>query len=304
MKTVLITGAYGFVGSNTAKMFKNEGYRTIGIGRGCFKSNEQRLCGIDKWIEGNVQSDTLSLVDSNISLVVHCAGCSSVQKAIENPIAEFNSTVGSTISLIEYIKTHQSTAKIIYISSAAVYGKCKDTMIDEASDISPVSVYGLYKSNVEDILKFYSHKFCIPVTVIRFFSIYGVGLKKQLIWDACNKFYEGHSNISFHGTGNETRDWINIKDAVDLILFVSKHMGGYKIYNGGSGKRLKISHVLKMISQKFGNLEFNMTALTREGDPEHYWANIQRLEKLGWQTSISFEKGLNEYLNWYCLMKS
>lgn len=300
MKRILITGAYGFLGRHTAAIFKQQRCEVVGIGHGHWGFDKPGDYGIDEWIEADVDQVGLSYVTGRLDCVIHCAGGSSVGNSVEHPLREFQRTVGSTVYVLEFLRTKQPGAAIIYPSSAAVYGNQADAPISECNKIVPVSPYGFYKKIVEDLCESYARSFSVPAVIIRFFSIYGAGLQKQLLWDGCTKLCSGEKTVSFYGTGSETRDWLHVQDAAELICLLAKSPVGFEIFNGGSGKRMTVEEILSMLSGELGtSTEILMGNEDKPGDPRHYWADISRARQLGWAPRHKIEDGLREYAKWF-----
>jgi len=300
MKTVLITGAHGFLGRQTAKLFKAKGYRVIGIGHGGWGFVDPTDFGIDKWIEADVDFVTLSKIDDKVDCIVHCAGGSSVWYSCQYPLQDFNRTVNSTVNVLEYIRLHQPKSKLIYPSSAAVYGKKNNKPIKIQDSRKPVSPYGFHKKIAEDLCLSYSKNFDISVAIVRFFSIYGPGLQKQLLWDSCKKFSTLEGHVEFFGTGDETRDWIHVADAASLIYCMMQSEEKYEILNGGYGKATTIRDITSQLAVFFGeNIKIDFNRQSKEGDPKHYCADISDTIAIGWNTAVSIDKGLKEYVEWF-----
>ncbi len=301
MKRVLVTGAYGFLGRYTALLFKKKGYRVIGIGHGHWGFERPEKYGFDEWIAADVDQSGLSHVHGRIDSVVHCAGGSSVAASLTHPLREFQRTVGSTGAVLEFLRIKNPNAVLIYPSSVAVYGDQKDIALIEDCGAKPVSPYGFYKKIVEGLCESYSRNFEITVAIVRFFSIYGVGLQKQLLWDACCKLTADAEKAKFYGTGTETRDWLNVADAAELIFSLSEIItNGFEIYNGGSGRRLTVNEILTILSMELGSsVTFVMGGENKPGDPKHYWADIQKALKLGWSPQTDIKTGLREYVHWF-----
>ena len=114
------------------------------------------------------------------------------------------------------MRLYAKDSQLVIPSSAAVYGQKNEKSISVHDVLNPVSPYGNHKRICETLSKFYSNYYKLRISIIRLFSLYGPGLKKQLLWDACNKIYSGDQIYS--GTGLEKRDWIYIEDAINLIL--------------------------------------------------------------------------------------
>lgn len=300
MKKVLVTGAGGFLGRYSCLRFKEENFYVVGMGRGGWNGDDYKDFGIDEWVEKDICFDNLKKLDKHFDIILHCAGTSSVSVSSDNPLQSFEDTVGSSLAILEYIRLYNQNAKFIYPSSAAVYGLFKNEPIIEESLLNPISNYGLYKKIVEDLSRFYAENYGVKVGIIRFFSIYGDGMKKQIMWDACNKFKNNPNHVEFHGTGEETRDFVHVEDACDLIIKVFCDDKKFILVNGGSGESISLKYLLGIISKNFSeknNVKFNKKS--RAGDPKYYKANIKKATKLGWRPKEKIENGVHKYVTWF-----
>lgn len=300
MKKVLVTGGYGFLGRCVAAYFKAKGFYVSAIGHGHWGVERMEDYGIDQWITADVTLENLIKFDHDFFCIIHCAGGSSVGNSVVSPMAEFEKTVNSAINVLEYMRMYQPTAKLVIPSSAAVYGEKQDEPIKESASLVPVSPYGFYKKITEELCESYAKTFGLNVSVIRFFSIYGAGLKKQLLWDACMKLTGDTKQVTFFGTGRETRDWLHVEDAVGLMYFLTSNIEGYMVVNGGSGMRETVYSILLQIHETLrSRVDVVMDGSQKEGDPKHYWADIEKMQSLGWQPRKSIQQGLEEYVAWF-----
>jgi UDP-glucose 4-epimerase len=299
MKSVLITGAYGFLGRNVAKVFKKQGDYVAGIGHGKWDSDEFTQWGIDDWYETTITFEALLNIKDKFDIIVHCGGSGSVGYSWENPYQDFQRSVQSTLSILEYIRLQNVGCKFIYPSSPAVQGNLGYVQIEESMISIPVSPYGFHKKIAEEICLSYHNNFKIDIGIIRYFSIYGDGLQKQLLWDACKKIQNSDDAI-FFGTGNETRDWIHVADAASLMYVFSEQVKGFQVVNGGTGEGVTISKVLDQVRDYFNmSKEINFNGYVKEGDPLHFWADITKALALGWVPKIKLEEGLKSYVNYF-----
>ena len=300
MKNVLVTGAHGFLGRYIAKEFNSNGCKVIGIGHGTWDECEFRHYGLDRWIEADIDLNNLATLGCEFDVVIHCAGSASVGYSLENPGEDFRRTVDTTLSVLEYIRTLATNAKLIYPSSCAVYGQKTDEAIGEDAILNPFSPYGFHKRIAEELCLSYSNNFAINICVIRFFSVYGEGLRKQLLWDASKRICCAQGNAIFFGRGTETRDWIHAHDAARLAFRCAETTRGYAVINGAGGERKSIAEILGLLKTALGtgdSIIFN--GQTREGDPRYYHADITAASKLGWTPEIDIEIGINRYAKWY-----
>ena len=307
-KKVIVSGAYGFLGRYAARALNAAGYEVYALGHGGWPAEEYSKYGIFRWISSDITYESLCSLDlsGEVHALVHCGGGSSVAYSVEHPSLDYKKTVESALAALEYIRRENPSAKFIYPSSTAVYGVCPDEKISTGNRTNPLSPYGYNKAAAELMCESYNKNYSVSCSIIRFFSIYGEGLKKQLLWDACEKIVKcvpGEDAV-FYGTGGETRDWINAADAASLIVTAAGSAGGYEILNGGSGIKTTISESVSLLLaelEKYGitgrGVKFN--GMVKKGDPFYYWADISGALKLGWKPGIDFKTGVERYVRWY-----
>jgi UDP-glucose 4-epimerase len=301
VKTVLITGGYGFLGRAVARKLRTHGYRVVGLGRGRWGPDEALAHGFDSWFDASVSLSSLMTLQEDFDLVVHCGGNGSVGYSLEHPLQDFEKTVTGTMELLEYLRVTKSRARLVYPSSAGVYGAKDDAPIRVGDAMNPISPYGYHKRIVEELLESYARSFGIRVGIIRFFSIYGPGLTKQLLWDAGAKLRAATGGAAtFWGTGEETRDWISSEDAAELVLAVARSERDFLVVNGASGERTTVREVLEMLKQALDtNTEVRFNGTVREGDPRFYHADISEALALGWKPALPLKQGIEQYARWF-----
>jgi UDP-glucose 4-epimerase len=299
MKKVLVTGANGFLGRNLAFKFKSEGFHVTGIGHGKWYKEEFNRWGIDSWVESTITFEALINIKASFDVIVHCGGSGSVGFSNSNPYEDFQKSVQSTLSLLEYIRLQSPECKFIYPSSPSVQGDVGDLPIREDVISSPISPYGFNKKIAEELCMSYRNNYGLNIGIIRFFSIYGKGLRKQLLYDACKKMHLSQdSEIVFFGTGSETRDWINIEDATALILALANNLNGWDVINGASGIRVPIRDVIELIAKEFDKVDcIKFNGVVREGDPLYYWADMTHTFTYDWRPSISLNAGIKDFID-------
>ena len=304
-KTVLVTGGIGFLGRAVAHKYKQLGYRVVGIGRGHWVGDDLSDSGFDVWTDSNITMSSLLGLQESFDLIVHCGGSGSVGYSLTNPFDDFSKTVQGTINLLEFLRITESKALLVYPSSAGVYGAKNDSPIKESDALNPISPYGFHKRIAEDIIESYSKNYGIRAVIVRFFSIYGPGMNKQLLWDACIKLRNvGNEEVVFWGTGKETRDWIYIDDAVELINVATMSPLYFTLVNGGSGVRTTVYDTLNLLNTALGStakIIFNQTI--RPGDPIFYHANIKAIKSMGWKPNTSLQEGICSYVAWFQKLK-
>lgn len=298
-KQVIVTGAYGFLGRHVAKVFSDNGYTVIGLGHGTWIRSEWNQWGLSEWHPCDITMESLTTYVQQPDVIIHCAGSGSVGYSLTNPLQDYERTVSTTITLLEFLRLNSPKTSFIYPSSAAVYGIAEKLPLGESAPLNPISPYGVHKKIVEEICQSYATHFAIPVAIARFFSLYGLPLRKQLLWDSCKKIV--NNNFTFYGTGKEVRDWLYVTDAAELLFILSAHASiSAPIVNGGSGIGTPVSEIINRIIIKLdkpGIPQFSQQPKT--GDPTGYIADIQKVSGFGWKPEIPLETGIDEYVQWF-----
>jgi UDP-glucose 4-epimerase len=295
----LVTGAYGFLGRHVARALSMGGTYVIGIGHGSWEQKEWCSWGLSEWYKADVTLQSLNTYAGVADMVYHCAGSGSVAFSMSHPHLDWQRSVNSTIDVLEYIRISQPNASLVIPSSAGVYGVAACMPISTNAELKPVSPYGLGKKVVEEICCSYSRHFGVRTALVRLFSVYGVGIRKQLLWDACRKLTNG--DVRFSGTGMETRDWLHVEDAAELMILASKHAcDRCPIVNGGEGKAVSIHEVITLIASRLNSsLAPIFTGEVRDGDPTHYQADISDSIEWGWSPKYDRETEMRSYVDWF-----
>ncbi|QEO57203.1 NAD-dependent epimerase/dehydratase family protein [Francisella marina] len=299
MKKILITGAKGFLGSNVSKFFKERGYQTYGVGHGSLSIKESQSIGLDYWQSGDISIKAILEFKQLFDIIIHCGGSGSVGFSIENPYQDFKKTVDGTLEVLEYMRVYNPKAQLIYPSSPAVQGEHTNTPIKEDYVGKPASPYGYHKKIVEDLCQSYSEKYSLKISVVRLFSVYGNGLKKQLLWDAYNKIRYSSKEVEFWGTGEETRDFIHIEDVLIIFSKLLNISEQFIILNGGTGLKYTVRQVVEIVKNLVNpkiSIEFNRKV--NIGNPIYYCADITKLKEICSSPGIKFEYGIVGYIDW------
>ena len=269
-KIALVTGAYGIIGRYVALTLAPNNWTVIGIGHGEYKKEEQTAWGISTWHANDVTLKTLHSLNIQPNLIFHCAGSGAVGASFAEPHRDFHNTVITTSAVLEYLRLNCPEASLVYPSSAAVYGAAECLPMLETDRLQPVSPYGVHKKISEELIQEYAQIFDLKCSIVRLFSIYGEGVRKQLIWDACQRISANES--LFFGTGNETRDWLHVSDAAQLLIKAAAHAThDCPIVNGGAGIAVSIQDVLSVLFKLMGRHDLPLFCGTsRKGDPLHY----------------------------------
>lgn len=299
MKSAVVLGAAGFVGRYVAKAFNRAGYRVVGIGHGHWQREEWERWGLSEWHVASISSDALMTYAGKPEVLVQCAGSGSVSFSMDHPEQDFKRSVQSTLSALEFVRVHVPACRFVLPSSAAVYGNVDRLPISVSDPLNPQSPYGAHKIMAEDLCRSYATFFGVRAAIVRLFSVYGVGLRKQLLWDACTKLTSGQ--IQFSGTGQELRDWLHVEDAASLIIRAADNASpSCAVVNGGVGECISVRSVLEKLKAALGiDEELEFSGEMRSGDPKGYKADATEALDWGWLPKRGFDEGLAEYASWF-----
>jgi UDP-glucose 4-epimerase len=267
--------------------------------------------GVCDWSEGDINLNNLRMLPAKTELEVifHLAGGSTVGAAISNPYEDFFRTVSSTIELLEWLRLDMPNARVVVVSSAAVYGSTKRGQISVDTDCAPYSPYGHHKKIMEDLCGSYADTYGLRCRVARLFSVYGTQLKKQLLWDMCAKLVSGESTLLLGGTGRELRDWTHVSDVVIALMLIAFDEGAKednRLINVGTGVGTSVESVAKLVinawsdgSPSKNKCRVAFTQASRPGDPFSLIADPTRLSGANFTWNTQLMDGVREYVDWF-----
>jgi UDP-glucose 4-epimerase len=277
-----------------------------GLGHGAFTEADRRQLGLGTWLNGEIDAtnlNSLAAVHGLPSKVFHLAGGSSVARSLELPLEDFSRTVASTARLLEWLRNCAPECVLIVASSAAVYGADHIGPISEGTVLAPMSPYGHHKLIMEELCKNYALSFGIHSVIVRLFSVYGSNLRKQLLWDACSRLSEGRPTaLMLGGTGEEIRDWTDVRDVVRLLARVGEMPTDTPclIINGGSGQPTRVADMATMLVRAFEcDAVVNFSGVVRRGDPHSLVADGSALRRMGFEWKIPLHSGIADYVTWF-----
>jgi len=302
--SVWVTGAKGFIGSHLARELADADELVHGIGHGALEEAGLRRLGLQSWVNGEIESanlDSMAAAHGLPSSVFHLAGGSSVGLAIAHPFEDFSRTVASTARLLEWLRIHSPQSRLIVASSAAVYGSGHPGPISEQADLTPMSPYGRHKLMMEQLCRSYSETFGIRCTVVRLFSVYGSGLRKQLLWDICTRLQQDSRELVLGGTGEEIRDWCEARDVVRLLASLERlpQTEAFRVINGGSGRGMRVAEIAGLLAARWGHVPVRFSGLVRAGDPFSLLADDTQLRGAGFEWRVAPEQGIDDYSRWF-----
>ena len=299
-KSVLVTGVAGFIGGWVAQHFGTNGFHVVGLD-----------CRLPEEGVGRTLSDYLSLTLPSRDLVpfiqkvrpeicIHCAGPSSVSLSMEDPASDFSASVPVTFGLLDALRSVSPMCRCIFLSSAAVYGNPDRLPIPESQPLRPISPYGFHKWTCEQLCAEFWRLYQLPTAILRIFSAYGPGLKRQVLWDICKKALT-RKILKLNGTGKESRDFVHAQDVAKAVALVAER-GSFEaeIYNLGSGTETTIRELADLILAELGMhipVQFDQTP--PPGTPLNWKADIRRLAQIGYVPEIGIKQGVHTYAGWF-----
>ncbi len=299
MKTVLITGVAGFLGRFIARQFAREGWRVVGIDVAS-PENAQLSPGT---MYHRMQLPSPGLPDLLRALppdvCVHCAGRASVPFSMKDPAADFRDNTVLTFELLDALRREAPRCHFLLLSSAAVYGNPASLPVTETQRTAPLSPYGYHKLQCELLCEEFSRIYALPTTVVRIFSAYGPGLRRQVVWDICERVLSSAS-LTLHGTGRESRDFIHASDiARALVLLAGQSTAQAEVFNLASGEETTIAQLADiLLAALLRDTKPAFDGQATPGNPLTWRADIAKIRALGFTPSVTLEQGLRSVATW------
>lgn len=295
---VLITGDRGFIGTKLLEAYRKIGAQVLGWSTG----------GIYGDRKGHTHGDLLDqsivrqvLEGYSPEIILHCAGNADVGRSMEHPTQDLESNYMTTHNLLFGMKElSMYKCRFLLMSSAAVYGNPASFPVTEQEVADPLSPYALHKKAAEDICLYMQKNYGFDTKILRIFSAYGPGLKKQIFWDMFQKVKKT-GGLDLWGNGEESRDYIYIDDLVQAIMLVARKAPyGEIFYNVANCEEIKIKDAAYIFARNMDLDEKKVYFIgkRREGDPVNWKGDNRKLMSLGYKRKFTFEDGIKEYIGW------
>ena len=303
----LITGGAGFIGSNLVELLVKEGHEVRvfdNLSSGHIENISEYINDKDiEYIGGDVRdADALCRAMKNIDVVYHMAASVGRQRSIDNPALDSTINLVGTVNVLEGMR-HNDVHKIVYSSSAAIFGELKTPSIDEDHIQNADSPYGVSKLAAEKMILSYSGIHNIVGICLRYFNIYGKNQRFDAYGNVipifAKRIFDGE-HISIYGDGEQTRDFVNVSDVARANYISSIKCEQTSIYNLGSGTTITINELASMM-KKIANKDVIIDYLPeRVGDVKHCKADASKIAReLGFRVEKDLDEGLDEYISWY-----
>lgn len=320
MKTYLITGGAGFIGSHLADKLLKEGNKVIVVDNFCDFYNP-------KIKEDNVKHNlnnanyTLKRIDirnreelakafdeANVDVVIHLAAMAGVRPSIDNPIYYQEVNCVGTQNILEEMKAH-NVKKLVMASSSSVYGNCKEVPFKEDMVVDfAISPYAATKKANEVMTHVYHKLFGFNVIMLRFFTVFGPRQRPDLAINKFTRLMLNNEPIPMFGDGTTSRDYTYVEDIVSgiekSIEYVNNNKDVYEILNLGNSSPVSLKEMIDTIAEVL-NKTPNIEELPMQpGDVERTFADISKANRLiGYEPKTSFKQGIENFVKWYIINK-
>lgn len=307
MKSALVTGGAGFIGSALAKRLLNEGWRVFiidNLSTGFLDNIDKRA----EFIPLDISKDNFPefLPREPFEAVFHLAAQSSGEISFDDPIYDLKTNSQGTVTLMEWCMT-KGIRRFIYTSSMSVYGEQEIQPVSENARAVPKSFYGVGKLSSEHYLNIYSAK-GLQCTSLRLFNVYGPGQNLQNMRQGMVSIYMAYiiknEQVIVKGSPERFRDFIYIDDVINAYCTcVNNNRSLGKTYNVGSGNKTYVSDLINEMLIAFGNnpssYPIEYFAGSTPGDTFGIYADIHAIKNdLGWEPKVSLKDGLSKMAKW------
>jgi len=321
MKKILVAGGAGFIGSHTVKALLDQSYKVLvidNLSKGFHSAIDKRAEHFDLDLL-NFASLEKFFSEYEIHAVMHFAGVIEAGLSMQQPQLFFENNTRASANLAEAMR-QAGVLKIIFSSTAAVYGEPKTVPIAENADLHPTNFYGTSKLMVEELLRSYDEMFGMKFVALRYFNAAGsaqdgsLGERHEpethLIPRILRTLRGDYENFQLFGTdyatkdGTCVRDYIHVEDLVDAHLLALVHLlndGKSEVFNLGNGAGFSVKEVIEAGEKVTGKKLTVVEAPRRVGDPAVLVADAGKArEVLGWQPKhFSLEKIMEDAWQWF-----
>jgi UDP-glucose 4-epimerase len=307
---VVVTGGAGFIGSHTVDRLLGAGHRVVVLDD--FRTGKRAN------LAHHAGSDRLDVVACDVShgifaalapitaqhgpveRIVHLAAQVSVVHSVQNPLADMQVNYGGTLHVLEYARA-TGVQKVVFASSAAVYGEVSTMPVDEDTPTRPVSPYGIDKLASEHALDYYAAVHGVPGTALRFFNVYGPRQDPSSPYSGVISIFADRARagqtLMIFGDGGQTRDFVYVGDVVRAIVAALGDGASRVVANVGTGGEITVLELARSIVELCGGRSAIEHVPPRAGEILKSRARVDRLrDALGVVAETSLLDGLRETL--------
>lgn len=303
MTKALVTGGAGFIGSNVSELLVAEGYDVIildNLSTG-YRQNVEHLKDV-RFIQGDVRDAALlAQTTAGVEVIFHLAASVGNTRSIERPLEDSAVNVIGTLTLLEAAR-RAGVRKMIYASSAAIFGELRHLPIREDHSAEPDSPYGASKLAAEKHCLAYARIYDLEVICLRYFNVYGVNQRYDAYGNVIpifvHQMLRGEA-LKVFGDGEQTRDFVNVRDVARANLLAARAKGFSGALNVATGQSVTLNELIAMLREISGEDLTIEYGPVRPGDVRHSRADITAAaEALGFEPRVGMLEGLSEYWSW------
>lgn len=290
----LVLGGGGFIGSHLLRRLESHaGYARVEIAG----TPARGMQGARGWMSGDIDAGLLASC-AVPDVVFWAIGGASVGKSVSDPQEDFRRSIPPLVALLDRLSMAWRGARLVFLSSAAVYGAAGTDATPVTAPLMPVSPYGRHKAESERMIQ-QADSGTGRHRIVRPFSVYGPGLQRQLFWDALQRAARG--DLRFAGTGDELRDWLHVDDLASMLADVGAGTCDLPaVSNAGTGRGTRVAEALALLlsflpSQPVPTFDGNV----RAGDPLQLVADPGSLGPGARYFVTPLHEGLAQYVRWF-----
>jgi UDP-glucose 4-epimerase len=306
-KKILVTGGAGFIGSHLVDALIERGHRVVVIDN-LSTGKKENINKRAKFYKIDIYSPKIGEIfkKEKPEIIFHLAAQINVRRSIENPLKDAKINILGSLNILENCKKFK-TQKIIFASSAGVYGEARTLPTPEDYLVNPDSPYRIAKRTIENYLKFYKENFGLKFISLRFSNVYGPRQDPKgeagAVAIFINKLLKGERPTIF-GDGKQTRDFIFVEDVVSACLKAIEYKGEKEIFNIGTGIETSINELYKIISKLLRTKIKPKYDPEKPGDLKRSCLEISLAKReLKWKPKYNLEKGLEKTMKFLKLDK-
>lgn len=302
-KNLIITGGAGFIGSHLADALVED--NNVLVLDDLSFGTEDNVPDSAELKEVDVRDyDSLNSSLGDPDIVFHLAASSTTRESSmgwKNIDFDREVNLVGTSNLLKACGGLESRPKVIFASTAAVYGDIQYTPIDEGHPTNPVSPYGIHKLASEKYMQAYNRERGLETAILRIFNVYGPRQPRYVMYDFLKKLSRNKDTLEVLGTGEQVRTYCYVGDAVEGMIDVAESAAGGAVYNLAGDSLISISELAELIVDLTGlDAEIEYTGESWEGDIKRLEADNTKIKReLGFQPEVSLEDGLQKLIDYF-----
>ena len=309
---VLLTGGAGFIGSHVAQALLGRGDEvTIVDDLNAFydpavkRSNldEIRESGDFRFLEADIRDVPRMeklFAEGRFDAVIHLAAMAGVRPSIQDPALYVSVNLDGSCVLFEQAARH-GVERFVFASSSSVYGNNEKVPFHEDDPVDhPISPYAATKKAGELLAHTYFHLHGLPMTCLRFFTVYGPRQRPEMAIHRFCALIEKGEPVPLFGDGSSRRDYTYIDDITDGVLRALDRPRGFRVYNLGESRTTTLSRLVELIEEALGKRAVIDRRPMQPGDVRETYADVSRArEELGYVPSVTVEEGIPRFVRWF-----